>query len=150
VESTVNERLKILMGALNLSPAAFAKVLGVSGSTVRNYFDAERNTKPGYDVLEKLYRSFGHISLPWLLTGEGEPFLQKLTTTDEPTNIYTKKNLGNAIGTNHGVATQSQGQAPAATADCAIKLEAARELIQQLKSQLKDKEDIIQLLRKSK
>ncbi|QNE38591.1 hypothetical protein F1C16_03000 [Hymenobacter sp. NBH84] len=49
---------------------------------------------------------------------------------------------GNAIGTNHGIATMNYGT----VADCEKDLRLARERIEQLTSQLQDKERIIQLL----
>jgi transcriptional regulator with XRE-family HTH domain len=143
-ESTINERLKILMNALGANPSAFAKVLDLSDSTVRNYI--YRDTKPGYEVLEKLYRSFRHINLEWLFGGTGEPLL---TDLDKPaaTHQRAKNFTGNNVGVNHGNAIQTQHAADAA--NCLQQLEAAKQLAEQLQSQLRDKERIIQLLEKS-
>jgi transcriptional regulator with XRE-family HTH domain len=151
VENTVNERLKILMNALHMNAEAFGKVLGVSGSTVRNYFDEGRKSKPGYEVLEKLYRSFENINLLWLFGDPGEPLLPKSGEASGPRGI-NQKNIsgGQAIGVNHGTATQNQYS----IADCekerdAYKAErdkalAENELLRQL---LTAKDETIALLR---
>ena len=79
------------MQALNMTPAALSKVLGASDSTVRNYL--YRDTKPGYEVLEKLYHSFRHINLPWLFGEPGEPLLSGVAE-DAPIYQTAKNNRG--------------------------------------------------------
>jgi transcriptional regulator with XRE-family HTH domain len=155
VESTVNERLKILMNALNLSPAAFAKVLGVSGSTVRNYFDSERNTKPGYEVLEKLYNSFGHINLPWLFGAPGSPLIvDKLEVSTTQTGNFNQASTNNTQkvkGSKNNVQNNNGDHATITNNlvdDCRRDLKAANEKISLLTSQLADKERTIQILMK--
>lgn len=73
MQSTINERLKIIVEALGTNQNALAVMLGLSPSTFRNYTD--RESKPGYEVLEKLYHSFKHINLYWLFGEPGEPLL---------------------------------------------------------------------------
>jgi transcriptional regulator with XRE-family HTH domain len=155
VENTVNERLKILMDALHLSPAAFAKVLGVSGSTVRNYFDSERNTKPGYEVLEKLYHTFGHINLPWLFGAPGAPLV---TDKSEAGTIQTGS--FNQAGSNNQKVRGSRNNVQNNSGDnatitnnvkldnCQRDLAVANKELELLRSQLTDKERIIKLLEK--
>jgi transcriptional regulator with XRE-family HTH domain len=155
VENTVNERLKILMGALNLTPAAFAKVLGVSGSTVRNYFDSERNTKPGYEVLEKLYHSFGHINLPWLFGAPGAPLVDnksEASTIQTGSFNQTGNNIQKVKGNKNNVQTNNGDHATITNNvkldDCQRELKVASEKIELLTSQLADKERTIQILLK--
>jgi hypothetical protein len=154
VETTVNERLKILMNALHLSPTAFAKVLGVSGSTVRNYFDSERNTKPGYEVLEKLYHSFGHINLPWLFGAPGSPLVaDKLETGTTQTGNSNQAGTGNKqtikgnnVGIQNGGAVHQYKSKLPVQAEGIDDVEMLKTLVQQLRSQLDDKERTIQIL----
>jgi len=124
------------MQALGVTPASLAKVLDTSDSTVRNYI--YRDTKPGYDVLEKLYRSFRHINLPWLFGEPGEPLL---TDVAEPGAVYqTPKKISRSLVVGNqsgGTATQNQGADASKEKDV---------LIEQLRSQLADKERTIQIL----
>jgi transcriptional regulator with XRE-family HTH domain len=142
VENTINERLKILVSALGTNVGALSKVLGVSDSTVRNYID--RESKPGYEVLEKLYHSFKHINLPWLFGDPGEPLLTDTASPTNSTNISGKKNAVNVSGTNSGTATQNNFTID----DCRRDLAAAQKEIALLTSQLADKERTIQILMK--
>jgi hypothetical protein len=93
-------------------------------------------TKPGYEVLEKLYRSFRHINLEWLFGGTGEPLL---TDINKPAATLKRANnfTGNNVGVNHGQTTQTQHTADAT--NCLQQLEAAKQLAEQLQSQLPDK-----------
>jgi transcriptional regulator with XRE-family HTH domain len=136
MQSTVNERLKILMEDLGMNPNSLSRTLGISPSTLRNYTD--RDSKPGYEVLEKLYHSFKHINLYWLFGEPGKP----LFAADESIANYqaSEKNSGNIIGTNNGTATVNQ------LADCEKDLRNAREKIALLSSQLEVQTKYIKLL----
>lgn len=127
------------MNALGTNPAALSRILGISDSTVRNYTD--RTSKPGYEVLEKLYRSFKRINLPWLFGEPGEPLLPEQSSERELL-IVQKENQGNVIGTNHGTVTHTHNT----VADCEKDLKIAQTKVEHLTSQLQDKERIIQLL----
>jgi len=127
------------MGVLNLNAASFARVLGVSDSTVRNYFDAERNTKPGYDVLERLYHSFGTVNMAWLFGGGGEPLLPKVG--EAPNSVPTDRKISRSLIVgiqSGGTATQNQGSS--------ANEQALQRELELLRSQLADKERTIQIL----
>ncbi|UOR06487.1 helix-turn-helix transcriptional regulator [Hymenobacter aerilatus] len=136
-ENTINQRLKILIEALDLKTGSFSRALGVSETNVRNYI--ERGSKPSSDFLEKLIRHFEHINSTWLLTGQGEMFLNEQRTTQIK---HTAKNSGQAVITNHGNATMHYTK----VADCEKDLLVAQKEIELLRSHLQDKERIIQLL----
>lgn len=142
MQSTVNERLKILMEELGLNPNSLSRILGISPSTLRNY--TERESKPGYDVLEKLYHSFKHINLPWLF---GEPGAPLLSTAAELGVSYQvlKKNKGNTAGVNTGTMSQQVGT----DANLKRELDMAQQTIVQLQSQLRDKDHIIELYQRA-
>jgi transcriptional regulator with XRE-family HTH domain len=137
VESTINERLKILVNALGTNVGALARVVGVSDSTMRNYID--RESKPGYEVIEKLYHSFKHINLPWLFGEPGEPLLPGVNSA--LTTISAKKNKGSVIGTNHSPLTQTFGQN--SVTDCERERDALRIENEWLRLQLKTQEELI-------
>jgi DNA-binding transcriptional regulator YiaG len=141
-QTTVNERIKILIDALGMSVNAFSKSIDVPTTTMANYL--KRGSSPKTQLLAKVLNRFEHVNSVWLYTGEGQMLLNSGNVA-EPSATIIKKNSGNSIGINSGTATQTQ---QLADHDCAVKLEAAQQLIEQLRSQLQDKEHIIQLLSK--
>lgn len=108
----VNQRIKFLIEHMGISARAFSTLIDESPTNTQNYI-GKRNSMPGADYLEKVLAHFENVNPIWLITGKGEPFLKK-DATDEPLIIY-QKNSGNAIGANHGKATQQQGTGPSPT-----------------------------------
>jgi hypothetical protein len=140
-ESTINQRLKILIDALGMKVRTFSTALEISEATTRNYLD--RGSKPGADYLQKILERFERANITWLLTGIGEPLLPKSGEASEPRSI-SQKNIsgGQTIGVVHGTATQNQYT----MAECEKDLASARKEIALLTSQLADKERTIQIL----
>ena len=142
-QSTINERLKILIDALGMSARAFSSAIGSGDTNTRNYLD--RGSKPGADYLEKIVRRFETVNSVWLLTGEGELFLPNSEETSEPRATYQNNVSGIAQTGKNSKATQNNFNLD----DCKKDLHAAQKEIALLTSQLADKERIIQLLEKS-
>lgn len=146
-KGAINQRLKFLVGSLSPSIRAFSEAIGDSSSNTNNYIGS-RQTEPKPEYLSKVINHFRQVNAHWLLTGDGEPFISDpLQTTTNTTHI--KNNSG--IGINNGTATQH-----ITLEACQRELETARKdaagyqrEIALLEGQLKDKEDIITLLRAS-
>jgi phage repressor protein C with HTH and peptisase S24 domain len=122
-------------------------MLDVSDTNIRNYI--ERGSKPSSDVLEKLAQIIPGINALWLLTGEGEPFLNN-QPSDQSTTASVKKNSG-VIGS-HG--TQVNFEVPSTFDDCKQQLavltaenEGLRSTVAALETALSAKEEILTLLR---
>lgn len=148
-QTTVNERLKFLITELNLSARAFSAAIGMPDSNTRNYLS--KGTKLNSEYIESIALHFSHVNLNWLITGNGAPFLAEVEGASSTTSIDVKKNRGNVIGTNQGDLTQSIGSYPQDVWKISNPhgtIAAMEALIEQLKSQLADKERIIQLLEK--
>lgn len=146
-QETINERIKFLIEKLGMSARGFSMAIGSSDTNTRNYLD--RGSKPGADYLERILRRFEAINGTWLLTGRGEPFLTN-TPLDQSTTINAEENSGN-IQNNTGNAQVTNN---IELAECKRDLEATRKdaaayqrEIALLQGQLKDKEEIITLLR---
>jgi len=146
-QETINERIKFLIEKLGMSARGFSMAIGSSDTNTRNYLD--RGSKPGADYLERILRRFEAINGTWLLTGRGEPFLTN-TPSDQSTTINAEENSGN-IQNNTGNAQVTNN---IELAECKRDLEASRKdaaayqrEIALLQGQLKDKEEIITLLR---
>lgn len=147
-QESINERIKFLIEKLGMSVRGFSAELGVSDTNTRNYID--RGSKPNSDYLQRLLRRFDSINPLWLLLGDGEPFLSSAAATDQSTTTNTKKNSGN-IQNNTGNAQVTNN---IKLEECQRDLEATRKdaaayqrEIALLQGQLKDKEEIITLLR---
>lgn len=140
----MGERLKFLMSALGLRVGPFARTMGVSDTNVRNYLD--RGSKPSSEFLENLIRNFDTINPAWLLTGEGEPFLPG-TNSATINTAHIKNNSG--IGINNGTATITLEACQRELENVRKDAASYQREIALLQSQLKDKEEIITLLRAS-
>lgn len=75
----MNQRIKKLRKALDLTQQEFADKIGMKRNTVANY-ETDRN-EPSNSVISLICREF-NVSETWLRTGEGEMFVQR-TRTDE-------------------------------------------------------------------
>lgn len=80
---TVNDRIVLLMQHEGLSPAAFARKIGIGDQTVRSVCVMKRN-KPGYDFLNNIVQTFEWLNPTWLLTGKGD-----MTMSPNPSNPQT-------------------------------------------------------------
>lgn len=99
MQQTINERLKILIGALNISARAFSAQLEVPESNTRNYLD--KSTKLNSDYLERIALHFKSVNLSWLITGEGPIFTGEAPQiTNTTTRI--KKVSGGAVNSGTG------------------------------------------------
>lgn len=155
-QTTVNERLRILVKTLGISIRAFSASIGVADTTTRNYLD--RGTTPKSDFLTKVMRQYEGIDPNWLLTGEGEMMLKKDGAPLVLSMNQSKNHYGNNIGVNHGNASATYN-----IADCMkerdnykSQLDQAQIEIQSLRQQLERadalvaaKDETISLLRGS-
>jgi transcriptional regulator with XRE-family HTH domain len=97
---SINERLKILISALNISARAFSQTIEVSESTTRNYLD--KGTKPSTDYLERIASHFTNVNLTWLITGNGEPLIGEMPPVTNTTTTQIKKVSGGAVHSGTG------------------------------------------------
>jgi hypothetical protein len=148
-QSTINERLKILIEALGLSARAFSSEIGSGDTNTRNYLD--RGSKPGADYLEKIIRRFEFVNSVWLLTGEGEPFLtEKSESGSTQTGNFNQAGTSNkqTIKGNKGTVQNNTGSGNTITNnvkldDCKRDLEAAQRENEYLRGKLQDKEALL-------
>lgn len=103
-QQTINQRLKFLVDNIGISSRAFSELIGESPTNTHNYIGA-RQAEPRASYLTKVLFHFSNINPAWLMLGEGEPFKEGSTPTQNQTNITGKKNPVNVAGNNHGTAT---------------------------------------------
>ncbi|WBA42951.1 hypothetical protein [Hymenobacter canadensis] len=118
-EETVSQRIKFLIESLRMNPRSFSIRYGVNEGTTRNYID--RGSIPNAEYIATLVRSIDNLNPAWLLLGKGEMFL---TGAGEVQLVDVKR--------------------PDDVAD--FEKEALRKENELLRSQVQDKERIIQLL----
>ena len=132
-QTTINERLKILIDSLGMSARAFSTAIGSGDTNTRNYLD--RGSKPGAEYLEKIVRRFESVNSVWLLTGEGEPFLPGTQPTQ---NVSTNKGKGNIVGQNITTAIGN-----ITLDDCKRELGTYQREVEHLKQQLELKDALL-------
>lgn len=148
-QSTINQRLKILIEKLGLSVRSFSALAQVSPNNTQNYL-GKRQIKPKREYLDQVMRHFSHVNETWLLTGEGEPFITLPTENTLPTTNAKKISRSQIIGTNHGTAYQKHNTTSAsneALKDKLISVEKERDALkienEWLRMQLKTQEALI-------
>jgi len=70
MENEINNRVRELIKAENITQKLFCEVIGVSVDTLNTSF--KRDSTPGSDLLIKISEKFPQYSMNWLLTGKGE------------------------------------------------------------------------------
>jgi hypothetical protein len=145
-QTTLAQRLNFLLKHFNLSARKFSRAIGVPENNTQNYL-GENATIPKADYLERVVLYYGSINAHWLLTGDGDPFVEvDEDGAAEPKLHYqkVKNNAGNLVGANHGTSTQTMG-----AAGNEEKLKSLEREVQLLNAQLHEKERYIQLLEKN-
>lgn len=120
---TTNQRLKELLYALNINATELATRLSVTKSTISSALNG--NSLPSSKVLMPLGEVF-NVNINWLLLGQGEMFLNGDQSNVNKTNFNNSRN--------------SSGE----------DVKSLKKEIQHLNDKLKDKEEIIRLMRNQK
>jgi transcriptional regulator with XRE-family HTH domain len=82
----INDRIAFLISALKYNPNSFADKVGVSTTVIYNIIKGRRN-KPSYDLLIKILNVFDQINTEWLLTGEGNGWLNEVENNESAHKI---------------------------------------------------------------
>jgi len=123
METPVNKRIEILLTYFKINQKQLAERAGLSENTISNA--KKGKNVPGVDFFNSIYRAFPHINPQWLYMGVGNVFMDG-TGPEIDSNInYEKDSLS----------------------ESAKIINALRKEIQYLQEQIKDKEEIIKLLR---
>ena len=96
--NTINERIIELIRLCSNNKRQFAFRIGVSPTVVENIV-GERQSKPGFEILEKIINSFEDINTNWLMTGKGDMFLDKKYTPEYNEDIEKNGNLNGNLDT---------------------------------------------------
>jgi SOS-response transcriptional repressor LexA len=77
----IQTRLKQLREALRLNKNQLAMKLGIDNGNISRYESGK--VKPNSDFYELLVKKFDNVNLSWLISGEGEMFIQKVFAPDK-------------------------------------------------------------------
>lgn len=80
MESTTNQRLKQIIDKSDLSVNAFAKRVDVPQTTLASLLN--RGSEPSTKTINAVLSAFPDINPDWLLTGSGEMYTDRPSTTD--------------------------------------------------------------------
>lgn len=83
MSNAIGARITQVIEAEGLTNNSFAKRIGVSAASI-GYITGERQSKPGFDIIEKIASAFPDINMDWLVRGYG--LMRK--EGQQPTSIY--------------------------------------------------------------
>lgn len=102
-------RIKELIQALEMTQVEFAKEFGLTKSGISEIVAGRTKSLP-HSVQIRLYKEF-NINPTWLLTGEGEMFLEKKEKSSPNQNVEIGDNsFGNNVQQNTGEFTMHIGK----------------------------------------
>lgn len=122
MQNELKDRLKILIDRLNFNYKEFCKKTEIPYPTLMDYLSGKR--LPGYENLKKLAMHL-NISIDWLITGEGEMFIEKHKPLVTPETTKEYKSLGQdyiLIPMVSGKISAGKGLVPVEDAQIEIKL----------------------------
>lgn len=139
MQNIVNQNIKILIDSLNMTAIGFAKSIGYKRAD--NIYNCINNrTNPSVELIQNIARNYKYVSIKWLLTGDGHMFIE--TTNNQVSEEKPEHFSNNNITNNHiNVNSLSQNGLRLYYENQRLKSE-----LEMLKSQLLDKDKIIQLL----
>ena len=139
----INQRIKFLLEALQLSARDFSRALGVADNNTQNYLEP-RFAQPKADYLEKIMLHFGSINSSWLLTGNGEPFLPSPDENNQAIVGNQKFFRSPVVATGQGPAYQENNATLASDVEAIKnKLALAEQEVEHLKAQLSSRDATI-------
>ena len=72
MENTVNNRIRRIIKAENMTQEIFCTTIGIPLSTLKTSF--QRDSNPNFELIHGIAESFPDYSMDWLLTGQGEMY----------------------------------------------------------------------------
>ena len=92
---SINERLKYLLDTYSPDNVSqFAKLIGVAHTTIASMLPGSRESKPGFEIIEKILVAFPQLRTDWLIKGE-EPIYKggstEMHVVKDDTPYYIEK-----------------------------------------------------------
>lgn len=81
METTINQRIRMIVDASGKAVNSYAAMIGVSQPTLKACVDGDN--APRFDTLQKILIANPMISAEWLMRGEGEMIKQNTASEQE-------------------------------------------------------------------
>ncbi len=110
-KSTINERIAELIKTLQMNKSGFANSIDKAGATIQTILNG-RN-KPGFDVIEAIFKKYPQVNRDWLIMGEGPMFRTakwEHAAPGERGDGYLMEHLTTIEGGVHALVEQFQAQ----------------------------------------
>ena len=134
-ENSINLRIRKLVTIYFAgNNSKFARFIGINESNVRNYIES---TEPKYTFLALCLQKFPKLSADWLLLGKGDMLLQEDKQQKQEAVQQPAVDKSAML-----VADEQQGYYPTSPTEQVL-----RQLVSALERTIKDKEEIISLLK---
>ena len=96
----ISKRFEAMIASLEMNNNSFALSIGRSPSNIKPIIDGK--SKPGYDMLEAIFKKYPQINRDWLLMGEGQIFRnQKNASKIEIQNFDALPVIWNSLKDNY-------------------------------------------------
>lgn len=86
-----SRRLQQLIKALNMNQSKFAKHLGVTQPNISRMVTGE--SRISTEILNRIILAYKNVNLHWLLTGEGQMFMESPQEKSSPINTPSENNI---------------------------------------------------------
>ena len=78
----INDRVHKLIRVLDMNPTSFAESLEVSVTVIFNIIKGRRS-KPSYDLIYNILKTYDKLNADWLIKGEGSMWTDDVITSKE-------------------------------------------------------------------
>ena len=84
----INDRIHQLIKVMEMNPTSFSDSLDVSVTVIFNIIKGRRS-KPSFDLILKIMRTYDKVSADWLIKGEGTMWNDDIVTSEKfvPSNV---------------------------------------------------------------
>jgi len=94
----INDRIYKLIKVLEMNPTSFSDSIEVSVTVIFNIIKGRRS-KPSYDLILKILRTYDRLNAEWLMKGEGSMWSDDIVTSEKivPSNIKLENRVKELI-----------------------------------------------------
>ena len=94
----INDRIFKLIKVLEMNPTSFSDSIEVSVTVIFNIIKGRRS-KPSYDLILKILKTYNRLNAEWLMKGEGSMWSDDIVTSEKivPSNIKLENRVKELI-----------------------------------------------------
>lgn len=94
----INDRIFKLIKVLEMNPTSFSDSIEVSVTVIFNIIKGRRS-KPSYDLILKILKTYSRLNAEWLMKGEGSMWSDDIVTSEKivPSNVKLENRVKELI-----------------------------------------------------